>query len=107
MKTLLPLAALAAAFLPAPAFAQPPAASTTIVVRTADLDLGSPAGAAALDRRIRIAVDMACGDASAADLHGRNRVLRCRADTLAAAAVQRAAATGLARRAAPTTFAAQ
>jgi UrcA family protein len=106
MKTLLPLAAFAAAFLPAPAFAQPPA-SATIVVRTADLDLRSPAGAAALDRRIRIAVDLACGDASGADLHGRNRVLRCRADTLASAAGQREAATVLARRAAPTTLAAQ
>jgi UrcA family protein len=104
MKTLLPFAAFAAAFVAAPACAQPAA---TIVVRTADLDLQSPAGASALDRRIRAAVAMACGDASDADLHGRNQVARCRAETFAAAAAQRHAATALAGRTASRTFAAQ
>jgi UrcA family protein len=106
MKTLLPLALLAASFTAAPAFAQPPVAAT-IVVRTADLDLRSAAGIAALDRRILSAVDTACGDASDADVHGRNVVLRCRADMLTAVANRRAAAIALVRPGASTTLASQ
>jgi UrcA family protein len=106
MKILLPLAAALAALTATPAFAQT-AAPATIAVHTADLDLSSPAGIAALDRRIRAAVDIACGDPSDVDLHGKNVAQRCRADTRAQAAAQRANALALARRAGGTTLAAQ
>jgi UrcA family protein len=106
MKILLPLAALAATLTAAPAFAQPPA-SATIVVRTADLDLHSATGRTALDRRIRAAIDIACGDASDADVHGKNAALRCRAATRAQAEAQRTQAVALARGSGSTTFAAQ
>jgi UrcA family protein len=93
MKTLLPLAILAATLSAAPAAAQQPvSADRTLAVRHADLDLTSPAGVAALDRRISAAVRLACGAASDADLHGKNRVQQCRADTLAGIAPQRAQA---------------
>src|SRR5688572_6651353 len=100
MKTLLPLAALAAATLGlAPAAAQDPAGARTIVIRTADLDLTSRAGIAALDRRIGAAVRTACGAASDVDVEGKNDVRQCRADTLAAVAAQRDEAIALAQRA--------
>ena len=106
MKILLPLALLASAFTAAPAWAQPPA-SATITVHTADLDLGSRAGVAALDRRINAAIGLVCGDASDADVHGKNVVVRCRAEARAQAAAQRNRALAFARRAGQTTFAAQ
>lgn len=106
MNILLPLAALTAAAIAAPALAQPPA-PTTIAVRTTGLDLGSPAGIAALDRRIGAAVDIACGSVSDVDVHGKNAAQRCRADVQAQVAGQRANAIALARRARATTLAAQ
>ena len=106
MKTLLALAALATTLTAAPAFAQPPA-STAIVVHTADLDLRRPAGLAALDRRIRAAVDTACGETSDADVHGKNLASRCRTETLAAVAEQRNRAITVARRSSATIYAAQ
>jgi UrcA family protein len=112
MKTLLSLAAFAIAVTAAPAVAQPPAsavlpASAILVVRTADLDLRSPAGISAMDRRIRAVVALACGDSSDVDLHGRNAAGRCRAETLAAVAAQRSRAIALARRGSGTELAAQ
>ena len=104
MKILL-FAAFAAAFTAAPAFAQP--ASATIVVHTADLDLRSAAGVVTLDRRLRAAIDLACGEASDADVHGKNAAARCRAETRAQASAQRTQAVALARRAGATTLAAQ
>jgi UrcA family protein len=109
MKTLLSLAAFAiaaTAVTAAPAVAQPPA-SAILVVRTADLDLRSPAGITAMDRRIRAVVELACGESSDADLHGRNVAVRCRAETLAAVAAQRSRAIALARRGSGTELAAQ
>jgi UrcA family protein len=91
MKILLPIAALAAAFAAAPALAQSQSATATAIVRTAGLDLGTAAGRRALDRRIGNAVREACGTASDADLHGRNAVQACRAETRAAAQAQRSA----------------
>ena len=105
MKTLLPLAALATSFA-VPAVSQP-AASATIAVHTADLDLRSPAGLAALDRRINAAIEIACGDLSDVDLHGKNVAQRCRTATRAQAAAQRSNAVALARRGGGTTLAAQ
>jgi hypothetical protein len=90
MKTLISLAALGVALGAAPAFAQAPTfESRPQVVRYADLDLASEAGRTALDRRIRAAIDEACGGASDADLEGSNQVRRCRTETRARVALQR------------------
>jgi len=108
MKTLSSLAILAAALCVAPAAAQAPSTSDrTLVVRYADLDLNSPAGISALDRRIHAAVRIACGTASDADVHGKNLVLQCRADTLASVAAQREKAIALAGQSPPTVLASQ
>lgn len=70
--------------------AEPPVAETrTAVVQTADLNLGSQAGQRQLDRRLSHAAREVCGDASAADLEGRNQVRHCIDETLAHAHAQR------------------
>ena len=109
MKTLLPLAALAAlAFTAAPAAAEAPVAgSATVAVHYADLDLNSRAGIAKLDRRIRAAVETACGTASDFDVRGKNQVKACRADTLAAVAAQRDQVIASVQRASQVRLAAQ
>ena len=76
-------AALAAVLLAAPLHAQAPAAPADQIVRSADLDLGSGAGVAALDRRLELAVETACGPTSAADPAGYNRARLCRARLIA------------------------
>jgi UrcA family protein len=108
MKTLLPLAALAAlAFTAAPAAAEAPAGSATVAVHYADLDLNSRAGVARLDRRIRAAVESACGATSDFDVRGKNEIKRCRADTLAAVAAQRDKVIASSQRASQIRLAAQ
>lgn len=87
MKTLLAFAAAAVAFSATPAFAQQP--SSTVAVSYADLDLSTARGIRKLDRRIRTAVERACGPISSFDPAGKNDVRQCRTDTLAAARVQR------------------
>lgn len=77
MKTILTLAALAAAATGAPALAQT-ASEQVVRVSYADLDLRSGAGRAALDRRIGQAVRDACGTISASDPRGANDAYRCR-----------------------------
>ena len=89
MKTILTLAAAAIAFSAAPASAQNAAGSSPLAVSYADLDLSTAQGVARLDRRIRTAVETACGPISNADPHGTNLVLQCRAETLAIARAQR------------------
>jgi UrcA family protein len=59
------------------------------VVHTADLNLGSEAGLRQLDRRLSNAAREVCGDASVADLEGRNQVRHCIDATLARAKLQR------------------
>ena len=76
------------AFSATPALAQP-AASTTSIVQTADLDLSSQAGQRALEHRLGQAVKEVCGNASPSDLAGQNEVRRCRVDTMATLASQR------------------
>ena len=98
MKTSVLSAALAAAFLAAPAYAQPVPDTGTRIVAYADLDLATDAGRRTLDRRIDAAVADACGSAADYDLHGRNRVSACRVETRAAVDRQRAAALALAGR---------
>ncbi|HEY5723516.1 MAG TPA: UrcA family protein [Allosphingosinicella sp.] len=94
MKTVLALAALAAAFTAAPASAREPIAVSggTIAVRTADLDLSTDRGVSKLDRRIRAAATLACGTTSDFDVRGKNKARRCRAETIASVAPQRDAA---------------
>ena len=70
------------AFTAAPALAEPPPTATA-KVQVADLDLSTPSGQRALDRRLTRAVIEVCGAASEADLAGKNDVRRCRVDTLA------------------------
>jgi UrcA family protein len=91
MKTLLTLAFTAAAALVAaqPAFAQDRAGSTRLVVSYSDLDLSTRSGIRAFDRRIRSAVEKACGPTSSFDPRGSNLVRDCRAETLVVARAQR------------------
>ena len=93
MKTILTLAltfaAAAATLAGSPAVAQDAAGAGRILVSHADLDLRTETGIRILDRRIRTAVAQACGPTSDFDPVGKNRVLQCRADTLAVARAQR------------------
>jgi len=63
--------------------ASPARAETrTVTVSYADVDLGSAAGNAALDRRIRVAAARVCGPM---DLQFRAQVAACRRDAIAQA----------------------
>ncbi len=90
MKTirLFALSAIASAATLTPTLAAEPA-SVTSIVRTADLDLSSPAGQQQLDSRIARAAREVCGEASSADVEGKNAVRACRKQTIALAASQR------------------
>ena len=81
----------AAAIKAAPALAQETPANEPNVslVRTADLDLGSEAGRRTLDQRLANAARQVCGEASDADVEGKNDVRQCRDETLARAKTQR------------------
>lgn len=76
----------------APALAETPARGEVVVshVRTADLDLRSPAGQRQLDQRLANAAREVCGPASDVDLEGKNDVRKCRVETLARAQVKKA-----------------
>ena len=90
MKTILILAAFAAAGLSVPASAADTSfESRTEVVNVSNLDLGSAAGIRELDRRIGAAAREACGTPSLADPYGRQKVKACRADAIGRAADQR------------------
>ena len=93
MKTLLTLGlTLAAATLastPTAASAQEPVGARQLVVSYADLDLRTERGQRVLDRRLRAAVEIACGPVSSADPEGKNDVRTCRATSLADARAQR------------------
>src|SRR3546814_11412153 len=98
MNRIIILASLVAAPLLAPALAQEAAlADQTEFVSYDDLDLGNAADVRILDRRIRTAVEAACGPASNADPAGRNEVRRYRAETTARVAPQRHVAIAEAR----------
>ena len=93
------LALLLSAFVATPALAEPEAPTETrVVVRTANLDLSSPAGQRNLDRRLAHAVIEACGTTSDADLAGSNDIRRCREETRARIAADRARLVELASR---------
>jgi UrcA family protein len=69
--------AIAAATLATPALARNPGAKT-VAVRTADLDLSSPAGRAALHRRIASATETVCGSYGSANRDEADEISRCR-----------------------------
>jgi UrcA family protein len=101
MKTILTLAAAAIAFSAAPALAQSAAGSNPVAVSYADLDLSTARGVERLDRRIRTAVETACGPTSSADPRGTNLVRHCRAETLVLARAQRDSAIAVASQSSP------
>ena len=106
MKTILILAAAAATFTAAPALAQDLGAGQ-VRVGYADLDLSTRSGVRTLDRRIRSAVELACGPISSFDPRGKNIVLDCRAETLAQARAQRDVAIAATTANAPVQLASQ
>ena len=82
----------AASLKAVPALAEPTPATTEIAVSTvatADLNLRTKAGLRELDQRLAKAARDVCGQASNADLEGKNDVRRCRNETLARAQPQR------------------
>jgi UrcA family protein len=91
-------AILCASITSSVAWAGDAAPARTVAVKTADLNLSTPSGQRALDRRIRAAVAEVCGDASSLVRGGRQQAVNCHAETLAAVGQQRnqmvAAATG-------------
>lgn len=91
MKTIITLAAFAAAFAGAPAFAQSADPTPSVAVSHADLNLSRPQDVRRLDHRIAHAVRNVCGEASSADLRGQVNVERCRVETLTVASAQRRA----------------
>jgi UrcA family protein len=88
-----------------PALAAPPAEQATERVQVADLDLSRASDRAALDARIRQAVNTACGHASSIDLAGANAIRRCRVEARGLAGMQVERAMASARRSGPTTIA--
>lgn len=84
--TIFTLAIASSAFLITPTVAAEPEAR---IIHVADLDLASAAGKRQFDSRVtRAAIDL-CGEASDADLAGKNNVRQCRDDVLTQAARQR------------------
>ena len=79
---------LAAALCTAPVLAEAADEANIVRINYSDLDLSSPKGVAKLDRRVRTAVQTACGAASDADLAGKNAVRQCRARSYEAASAQ-------------------
>ncbi len=78
MKNLMIGAALAAALLTAPASAGAGEKRRDVRVNVADLDLGTPNGIAALDRRLALAVLKACGTAHYLEPEALTEMERCR-----------------------------
>jgi UrcA family protein len=105
MKTSLLFGLVGSFLLVTPAFAAAPAEQASERVQIADLDLSRASHRAALDGRIRQAVNTACGDASAIDLAGANAIRRCRVEARGLARVQVERALASARRSAPTKIA--
>lgn len=89
---------LLATLVATPAFAEPAPASERVIVRTADLDLGTASGQRLLDRRLALAVVDACGAASRSDLAGSNAVRLCRYETRARLSTDRQRLIGLTSR---------
>jgi UrcA family protein len=77
--------ATAAVIKASPLLAEPSPAQNFSIVHTSDLDLSSKEGRQALDHRLVSAAFEVCGNASDADLVGKNKERACRIDVLAKA----------------------
>lgn len=77
-----------------------PGPSASVTVSTDDLDLGSAAGRASLDRRLALAAAEVCGDPSASDPAGRRAIRACRATVVRQAHAEVAARLAVGRLAA-------
>ena len=94
-STLLALAAVAAASLTTGIAASPATAGApAIAVSYSDLNLGSPAGRARLDRRLFQAATALCGRYEARELNMSSLSRACRDQAIAGARSQRDAALG-------------
>jgi len=89
-KSIMAFAALASAAACAPAFAAPMSAS----VRTADLNLASPAGRATLERRISLAAKQVCIVEGSRDLSAMIEGNKCYHDAVSAAQHEVASLSG-------------
>lgn len=78
-------ASAASAAVISPAVAAPNLIVRTAMVSYADLDLGTEAGVATLDTRIRTAVRDVCGSVTSPGLRANAEVRECRKDALASA----------------------
>jgi UrcA family protein len=108
--TVLCLAAAATLLCAAPALAQTSDTVPSVTVRYGDLDIGSPAGAHALLRRIEAAANTACGGAQDIRPLDRWAVFEaCRRSAVdrAVAQVDSPTLTAAAHRRAPASFAAR
>lgn len=77
--------ATAAVIKAVPAYSEPAPVQSVSIVRTADLDLSTTGGRAALDHRLVLAAFEVCGTAADVDLSGQNQVRACRLSVLAQA----------------------
>ena len=85
IRSLIPIILVASVAAVSPARAE----SDTQVVSYADLDLTSPAGQAALDRRLNAAIRQVCGRPFPIDLQTHRQVQQCRSQTAAIVQAQR------------------
>ena len=99
MRKFIPLVTFGALFLAAfPAEQGLAAQKTSLSVPTADLDLATPAGVAALDRRIAASIRSLCGATSDVDPRGKNEARRCRNAAQRSIAAARGTSIAAARR---------
>jgi UrcA family protein len=87
IKTLVSVALAAAALAATPAAAQETVSSQTLVAY-GDLNIGSSAGRATLDGRIRAAARVVCGVAQAPGIAEYNTLKACRQSAISAANAQ-------------------
>ena len=92
------LAAAAFAAVGSPALSQTPV-SNQVAIGYTDLDLSAASDVDRLNRRIRSAIETACGPESSADPRGRTEIRACRAGALSDARAQRDSAIARVRQA--------
>jgi UrcA family protein len=78
-----PLVAAALLAMAAPAFADQPAASAKLAISTSGIDLSTPNGRKALERRVENAIDRMCGKPVLGTRDEAEALEACRSETLA------------------------
>lgn len=78
-----PIVTTALLAMAAPAFAQPQAASAALAVNTSGIDLSTPEGRKALDRRVDNAINRVCGSIVLGTREEADAVAACRLETRA------------------------